>query len=203
MLFLYKILKKQYYPIVSNNYLVIFYNQEVIMVNMTYFAQKCAEMRKKLGINQTEIAKIMGFSQEYLSKLENGQKPLTIPLLKKYLAAFQEIGKKIPNQWEENMGIFPLDDQLEFFRELFDYSDKIEINLSDISIIHRQSLTRLMAILVMDDYYPMDNFKKRRFSWLRVNNAVKALEEDPEQYQPNALDLEPLPEQYYKNKKKK
>jgi len=170
------------------------------MAELTYFGQKCVEMRKRLCITQAELAEKMGYTQEYLSKLENGQKPLTIPLLKNYLAAFKKLGQKESNKSGDNSGIFPLDEQLEFTRDLFDCSGKIEIDLSAISIIHRNSLTRLLAILTVDDLYPLDNYNKRIFSWLRVNEAVSILKEDPCQYQPVPLDLPHRKEGYYKNK---
>jgi transcriptional regulator with XRE-family HTH domain len=121
----------------------------------TYFGLKCAEMRKKPGVNQSVVAEKMGYTQEYLSKLENGQKPLTVQVLKKYLAAFYEIGKEASNHSAKSLGVFPLDDQLEFTRDLFDQADKIEIHLSDVSVAHRDNITRLAAILAVDDFFPI------------------------------------------------
>ena len=171
------------------------------MAELTYFGRKCAEIRKRLNITQAEVAAEIGYSQEYLSKLENGQKPLTIALLKKYLSAFAELGKKEPTQWGENPGLFPLNEQLEFTCELFERSGKIEINLPDISIIHRNSITKLMAILVVDEFFPMDVLDGSFIPWLRVNEVVKILQEDPNQYRPDPFALEHRFDGFYKNKK--
>jgi len=172
------------------------------MKKLTYFGQKCEEMRQRLNVSQDELAKKMGFTQAYLSKLENGKKPLSIPLLKKYLAAFVELGKIKSKRKGDTSGIFTLEDQLELTRELFERSEYIEIKLSDISIIHRNSITRLMAILSVNDYFPLENPDSDFSSWLRVNEAVRILEEDPKQYKPTPLDIKNRFDGYYKNMNK-
>ena len=169
------------------------------MRELTFFGQKCAEMRKRLGITQDELAKKMGYTQEYLSKLENGRKTLTIPLLKNYLAAFKELGQNELNKGGDTSGIFPLEEQLEFTRELFDHSGKIEIDLSNVTIIHRNSLTRMAAILTLDDFFPMDVLDNRFISWMPVNKAVDLLRDDPELNKPGPLELAHRLDGYYKN----
>jgi len=170
------------------------------MKKLTYFGQKCAEMRKRLGITQVELADKMGFDQGYLSKLENGHKPLNIQLIRKYLAAFQELGKKTSNQRIEDSGMFSLVEQFEFTREIFDHADNFEIKLSDVSIIHRNNLTRLMAILTLDEYFPEEVLDSSFISWMQANRAVNSLKTDPEEYKPGPLELGHRFDGYYKNK---
>jgi hypothetical protein len=139
-----------------------------------------------------------------LSKLENGQKPLTVQVLKKYLTAFYEIGKETSNHLAESLGVFPLEDQLEFTRDLFDQTDKIEINLSGVSIAHRDNITRFAAILAVDDFFPMDILDSRFISWIPANKAIKHLEEAPQHYKPGPFEFPHRFEGggYYKNRRR-
>ncbi|MDR2477985.1 MAG: helix-turn-helix domain-containing protein [Treponema sp.] len=170
------------------------------MAKLSCFGQKCAEMRKRFGVNQAAVAEKMGYTQEYLSKLENGRKPLTIALLKKYLAAFQSLSGQAPVQTGKEPGIFSLADQLEFTRDIFEHSDKIEMPLSGISIAHRGSLARLAAVLTVDEFYPLEILDGRFKPWLPINKAVDLLKEAPEQFEPGVFDLQYRFDGYYKNK---
>ncbi len=52
--------------------------------------KRLREARTETGLGQTEVAKILGFSQSYVSKIESGQRRVDIVQLK----AFARIYKK-------------------------------------------------------------------------------------------------------------
>jgi len=129
------------------------------------FGLYCKGLRKILGINITQAADLIGVSQPYLTQLENGTVPLTSVALYKCMKGY--LGFK-------NLTI---EAKLEIVYEMLQNVETIEIELSQVTIIHRENLFRLIAELLLNEEYPPETMGC--ISWNRVSGCINSLKEPP------------------------
>ena len=129
------------------------------------FGLYCKELRRILGINMSQAAKQIGFAQPYLTQLENGTEPLTSAALYKCLTGYMAFDGFTP------------ENRLELVYEMLQVVESVEIDLSLVTIIHRENLLRLIAELLLNETYPTDTIGC--IPWNRVSGYVNSLKEPP------------------------
>ena len=129
------------------------------------FGLYCQELRRLLKINISQAAQIIGFSQPYLTQLENGTEPLTSIALLKCLKGYTGI---------ENIAV---ESKLEILYEMLQMVETIEIDLSQVKIINRENLLRLIAELLLNEQYPPDAWGS--IPWNIVSSYVRGLQAVP------------------------
>jgi transcriptional regulator with XRE-family HTH domain len=132
------------------------------------FGLYCKELRRILGINITQAAEKIGVSQPYLSQLENGTELLTSAALFKCLRGYMAFDG------------FTVESRLELLYEMLQTVESIELDLSTITLIHRENLLRLVAELLLNEQFPLDSV--RIISWNPVNRCTETLKEAPPQH---------------------
>jgi transcriptional regulator with XRE-family HTH domain len=132
------------------------------------FGLYCKELRRILGANITQAAEKIGVSQPYLSQLENGTEPLTSAALFKCLKGYMAFGG------------FTVESSLELLYEMLQTVESIELDLSTITLIHRENLLRLVAELLLNEQFPLDSF--RTISWIPANRSIEGLKKAPPQH---------------------
>jgi len=129
------------------------------------FGLYCKGLRRKLGITISEAADSIGVSQPYLTQLENGTEPLTSVALFKCLNGYAGYGK------------ISTAEKLSLLYEMLEIVETIEIDLSKVTIIHRENLLRLIAELMLNTQYPQRNLQSTH--WNIVSGYVRALQKAP------------------------
>ncbi|MDR1286908.1 MAG: helix-turn-helix transcriptional regulator [Treponema sp.] len=151
----------------TNNHSKIVKNPRSSKKPKNRFGLYCKELRRVLGITITQAAEKIGVSQPYLSQLENGTEPLTSAALFKCLKGYMAFDG------------FTVELRLELLYEMLQTVESIELDLSTITLIHRENLLRLIAELVLNEQFPLDSF--RTISWNPVNRCTETLKEAPPQ----------------------
>ncbi|MCL2765892.1 MAG: helix-turn-helix transcriptional regulator [Treponema sp.] len=129
------------------------------------FGLYCKELRRLLNINITQAAEAIGVSQPYLTQLENGTEPLTTNTLLKCLKGYASLGN------------ISVETKLELLYEMLELMETIEIDLSQVTIIHRENLLRLIAELLLNEQYPSDAWGS--LPWNIVSGYVRGLQAIP------------------------
>ena len=129
------------------------------------FGSYCEKLRKRLNINITKAAKAIGFSQPYLTQLENGTEPLNTIALLKCLKGYTSFGN------------IPVETKLELLYEMLELMETIEIDLSQVTIINRENLLRFIAIFLLNETYPPGALQS--VPWNRVSSYIPNLKEAP------------------------
>ena len=118
-----------------------------------------------MGITMTQAAERIGVSQPYLTQLENGTEPLKSAALYKCLDGYA------------SFGTLTIERQLELLYEMLEAVESIDIDLSRITVIHRENLLRLMAVLLLNETYISTDFGG--IPWNVVSEHVVSLKKAP------------------------
>ena len=129
------------------------------------FGLYCQGLRKLLGFNISQAAQIIGVSQPYLTQLENGTEPLTSVAFYKCLRGYLSF---------ENLSVAT---KLALIYEMLQIVETIEINLSQVTIIHRENLLRFIAELLLNEEYPPGELQS--VPWNKVSGYVRSLKDPP------------------------
>jgi len=129
------------------------------------FGRYCQELRRLLGITMTQAAERIGVSQPYLTQLENGTEPLKSAALYKCLDGYA------------SFGTLTIERQLELLYEMLQVVEFVELDLSKVTIVRRENLLRLVAVLLLNKTYPVVGFG--HIPWSITNGHVDSLKKDP------------------------
>jgi len=112
-----------------------------------------------------QAAERIGVSQPYLTQLENGTEPLKSATLHKCLNGYV------------SFGTLTVERQLELLYEMLQTMESIEIDLTQVTLIRRENLLRLIAALVLNKKHPLGDFGG--VSWLVANESIDRLRKAP------------------------
>ena len=124
-------------------------------------------MRHELKITMTEAASLIGYSQSYLTQLENGTEKLSSDTLIKCFKGYSSAEGTT------------IEIKLELMYEMLECVETMEINLSNITIIHRENLLRLFAELMLNETYPPEY--AGCIPWNRITGYIEGMKEPPPQ----------------------
>ncbi|MDR1901462.1 MAG: helix-turn-helix transcriptional regulator [Treponema sp.] len=139
----------------------------------TPFGHYCKVLRSKLGLTIKDVAARMGYTQPYITQVENGTTPLTFEFLNRCIAAYT-------NKLNTSEKI-TLETRFRLCCEVISTLGKIEIDLSKTTCVHRENLDRLMTALLLNQKYPENSLDV--IYWTHINTCVEVLAEDPERRQ--------------------
>ena len=135
------------------------------------FGRYCKILRRKLGMTMTEAASLIGYSQSYLTQLENGTEKLTSESFLKCFKGYTSADDIL------------IQTKLKLMYEMLECVETIEIDLSSITIIHRENLLRLFAELLLNETYPPGEVDYN--PWYPVSAYITGLKNPP----PKTIDI--------------
>ena len=112
-----------------------------------------------------QAAERIGVSQPYLTQLENGTEPLKSATLHKCLNGYVSFGTLTVKR------------QLELLYEMLQAMESVEIDLTQVTIVRKENLLRLIAALVLNKKHPLGDFGS--VSWLVANESIDRLRKAP------------------------
>ena len=131
------------------------------------FGRYCEALRHNLKITMTEAASLIGYSQSYLTQLENGTEKLSSNTLLKCFKGYSSANGTT------------IETKLELMYEMLECVETMEIDLSSITIIHRENLLRLFAELLLNETYPPGY--AGCIPWNRISGYIEGMKEPPPQ----------------------
>jgi transcriptional regulator with XRE-family HTH domain len=139
---------------------------------MTTFGDHCKILRSRMRLTMTAVAEKMGYKQPYLTQIENGKYPPTMDFLRNCLNVYT---------------IMDAEERGRFTAEVLPYMKKVELSISDITLIHRENLIRLLSMLVLNEEYPLGSIDMR--IWTPAKQFIKIMKQEPQTYKPNVFEL--------------
>jgi transcriptional regulator with XRE-family HTH domain len=115
---------------------------------ITDFGKQCRKLRIEKGWSMTEVANKAGYRQSYIAQVESGTINPSIDFLNKSVEIYGLTGNE----------------KTQFLANALSHSRRIEVKLDDITIIPKEDLAKLLAILVFNleppeakknDWYPV------------------------------------------------
>jgi len=103
------------------------------------FGRLCRAYRAKLGINMTQAAEKIGVKQSTVTKIEQGEQPVSIEFIKKSIEVYQI------RDWEEKM---------EFLLSYLNSAKRFEILLDQLGPFRKEWLAALCILGEVDIYNP-------------------------------------------------
>ncbi|GHV41251.1 hypothetical protein AGMMS49546_16760 [Spirochaetia bacterium] len=136
------------------------------------FGRYCAEVRLKLGWTIKDAAERLGCTQPYITSVENGTEKLTRDFLSRCI--------KLYTQGEPEVVL--LQTQFQMMYEMVSTLDKVEIDLSKITIVNRENLNRLITALLLNDEYPQTGGYEYLY-WRDINGVIEKIAQNPDRIQ--------------------
>ena len=65
-------------------------NKTIYSKEHKYLVEQLKKARKEMGIDQKKVAKLLGRTQSYISKIESGQRRIDIVQLKKFAKIYKK-----------------------------------------------------------------------------------------------------------------
>jgi transcriptional regulator with XRE-family HTH domain len=138
----------------------------------TRFGQCCAKLRQQQHLTLKEVAQLMGVSQPYITRVENGTEKLTFEFLQKCIQVYtHRTDENVPEE-------VALEVKFELTFWFVSTLEKIELDLSKISIVRRENLNQVIAALLLDSKYPMTAPSYKPLYWNHINSVLDHLNED-------------------------
>jgi len=99
---------------------------------ITEFGKTCRKLRIDKGLTMDEAAEMLGCSQPSLSYIEQGKTNPSIKFFEKFFKVFE----------------IPESDKIKYFTESIASQKKLSINLEEITMVSKETLAKLMAVLI-------------------------------------------------------
>jgi hypothetical protein len=112
-----------------------------------------------------QAASLIGYSQSYLTQLENGTEKLSSKSLIKCLKGYSSAD-----------GI-KTETKLELLYEMLQMVETVEFDLTNITIVNRDNLLRFFAELLLNDTYPLETIGC--IPWNRISGYIDGMREPP------------------------
>ena len=122
---------------------------------VTNFGKWCRRLRIDKGLSMSEMAEKLGYKQNHVSQIEQGKTNPSLEFLEKCLKVYE----------------IPEAEKADFIAQALSSSDRIVLELEKITIIPKEDLAKLLAVLVfsLKEPYPASE------EWNAVTKALKRL----------------------------
>jgi transcriptional regulator with XRE-family HTH domain len=98
---------------------------------LTEFGKLCRSRRALLGINMIQAAKMIGVKQSTITKIEQGEQPVSFEFIRKSIVAYQ---------------IKDINSKMEFLLSYLDSGKRIEIPLKELGPLRKEWVAALLIL---------------------------------------------------------
>ena len=121
---------------------------------ITSFGKWCRKLRVDKGLSMSAVAEKLGKKQNHITQIEQGQANPSIEFLKECLTVYE----------------IPETEKADFIAQALSNSERIDLKLDKITIIPKEDLARLLAVLVFNLEDSPDTTE-----WYPVTKAINEL----------------------------